>query len=117
VVDDPYRITTVILWKSARLKLLIEALKTAWPLVAVLQLLRFCRLLLALSTQAKKQTPPKLKLAGRHANSGPIYQDISKEQVGGDIEAVGQPPYVLDCQIAFTMKDFGNDAGGTKYIR
>jgi len=61
--------------------------------------------------------PHKLKLAGRHANSGPIYRDILKEQVGGDIEAVGQSPYVLDCQLAFTMKDFGNDAGGTKYIR
>jgi hypothetical protein len=40
VVDDPYRLTTVILWKSARLKLLIEALKRPLPrLVAVLRLL------------------------------------------------------------------------------
>lgn len=115
MVDDSYRITTLILWKSARLKLLIEALKTA--LAASRRPAASALLPPASGTQHTKQTPHKLKLAGRHANSGPIYQDILKEQVGGDIEAVGESPYVLDCQIAFTMKDFGNDAGGTEYIR
>jgi hypothetical protein len=44
--------------KSARLKLLIEALKRPLPqLVAVLRLLRFCRLLLGFSAQSKKKRP------------------------------------------------------------
>jgi hypothetical protein len=66
--------------------------------------------------RSKANAPQSKELAGRHAKVNRIYRNILKEQVCGDIEAFGQSPNVLGCQIAFTAKDFGNDAGGTEYV-